>query len=533
MNVHVKPAKPRVRVKAISTPIEMPKAPAVRPTGPGAAYMRGNSGPLFSGWRPGLRETRDDVRVAFRDAAARVSDLVQNSGFIAGMVDQAVTHVVGTGLRLNARPEYETLGMTAGEAAAWGRSVEARFALWADRPLDCDAEARKSFGHLQAVAFRSWFPTGELAATLPTFRAPGETSFLKCMVIPGTRISIENDTTKRLHSGVFLNSFGAPVAYRLRDTSQGLTAPRYQDIPARDRLGRAVLVHVFDGLPGQVRGISPFAPVIGVAKRFDQLNDAQITSALIRAVFAATIESTEPTDEFMQGLLTRAEMTAGGARVDGYLDASAGWLENVDLNLGVNGRFAHLFPGQKLNFHESKGAGPDYRDFANFLLREIARCAGLTFESGTGDYTGASYASINNGMTDLFGLTLYRRKNLVAPFCQQIYENWLDEQIARGLIPFPGGYDGFLARRAAACRAFWKGAGRPKADEIKTAKAHEIWARLGVMTDEMIASELGVDIEDVYEQRKREQDMRKEYGLRESFTDPNDKLTDALVTSGE
>jgi capsid protein len=36
------------------------------------------------------------------------------------------------------------------------------------------------------------------------------------------------------------------------------------------------------------------------------------------------------------------------------------------------------------------------------------------------------------------------------------------------------------------------------------AKAHEIWCRLGVMTDAAIAEDLGHDIEDVYAQRARE-----------------------------
>ena len=45
------------------------------------------------------------------------------------------------------------------------------------------------------------------------------------------------------------------------------------------------------------------------------------------------------------------------------------------------------------------------------------------------------------------------------------------------------------------------------------AKAHEIWSRLGVMTDAVIAEDLGHDIEDVYAQRAREKALRETYGL--------------------
>ena len=102
---------------------------------------------------------------------------------------------------------------------------------------------------------------------------------------------------------------------------------------------------------------------------------------------------------------------------------------------------------------------------------------------------------------------------MIAPLCNAVYEAWLEEEIARGGIPFPGGLTGFLANRAAASRAIWRGAPKPQADDLKTAKAHEIWCRLGVMTDAAIAEDLGYDIEDVYAQRARERAMRETYGL--------------------
>jgi hypothetical protein len=40
-----------------------------------------------------------------------------------------------------------------------------------------------------------------------------------------------------------------------------------------------------------------------------------------------------------------------------------------------------------------------------------------------------------------------------------------------------------------------------------------MWRDMGVITDEMIANDIGVDIEDVYVQRAREAEMRKLYGV--------------------
>lgn len=59
-------------------------------------------------------------------AAARTTDLIQNSGWIAGALDQAVANTVGTGLRLKAMPENDVFGMSNDEAERWAQLVEQR-----------------------------------------------------------------------------------------------------------------------------------------------------------------------------------------------------------------------------------------------------------------------------------------------------------------------------------------------------------------------------------------------------------------------
>jgi hypothetical protein len=55
-------------------------------------FMRGTRGITMSGWRPALRPIQDDVRSSWKDAAARTVDLMQNVGWIAGALQQAVAN---------------------------------------------------------------------------------------------------------------------------------------------------------------------------------------------------------------------------------------------------------------------------------------------------------------------------------------------------------------------------------------------------------------------------------------------------------
>lgn len=501
---------------------------------PVAAFMRGGRAvAALAGFRPALREAQEDVGSAWDDAAARSIDLIQNSGWISGAIDQAVADTVGTGLRLRAAPENELFGASEDAAAEWSNRVEQRFELWANRPLECDVEGRRTFGQMQASGLRSYFGTGETLAELVWRKRSFNTFGTKVRMLPPTRLLRKTDKSRRIVQGVRMDADGLPIGY-IAGRDDPLLGLVEVEATARDAFGRPNVIHIFDGLPGQVRGISPLTPALMVARQFDQLSDATLTSALVQNVFAATLTSDGPTEEIVEGLLSPQELARvkaeGMSAFDAWVDASAGWYDNVAIDLGIKGRLAHLFPGQKLEFTSPTIPTGAYKEFSMHLLREIMRCIGVTFESGTGDYTGATYSSVRMAVNSIFAVTVYRRMFIVVPFCQAVYEAWLEEEIETGRIPFPGGIVGFMQNRAAACRANWRGTPKPQADDLKTAKALEIYDRLGVVSDEMIANDLGVDIEDVYAQRAREQKRREHYGLPEkapavavpSGADPDD-----------
>lgn len=504
-------------IATIAFPAPDPAALPTRPM-PSSQYMRGGRGVTFGGWRPALRESQDDIIDAWDDAAARTIDVVQNSGWLAGAIDQAVANTVGTGLRLKALPENGMFGMSDAESRAWCRMVEQRFELWARQPQECDIEGRRTFGQMQATAFRSWLATGEILAELPWRKRPWNRYGTKVRMLPPHRLSRKTDTMARLAGGVFHDADGLPIAY-LAIRKDPMLGDQEFVVRARDGFGRPRVLHVFDGLPGTSRGISPLTPALQVARQFDQLADATLMAAMVQTLFAATITSDEPTEQVLAGLLTpqeSARMNAQGVSpIEAYLEMLGGFYDNATINVGINGRIAHLFPGQELKFHNANHPSSDYKDFSMHLLRELARCLGLTYESATGDYDGATYSSVRMATGEIYAITKARRENIIAPFCQPVYEAWLEEEIESGGIPFPGGIEGFMANRAAACRAEWRGAPRPQADDIKMAKAHEVWRRLGVMSDAMIANDLGVDIEDVYAQRAAEMELRETYGLPE------------------
>ena len=485
---------------------------------PRGSFMRGGRSVTFGNWKPAMREAQDDISDAWDMAAARMTDAIQNSGWLSGGIEQAVSDTVGTGLRLKAMPENTTFGMSEADARDWAQMVERRFELWARSPQECDIEGKRNFGQMQAVGFSTWLGMGEILAEFPWRRRPWNTYGTKIRMLPPTRLSRQTLKMDRLINGVYTDADGMPIAF-LTTKDTPLLGKQDVRVRARDNYGRqrVILVHV--GAPGTYRGISPMTPALQVARQFDQLADATLTQSILKTLFAATITGDEPTAEVMAGLMTPQEqakmMAAGGSSLETYLEMIGGFYEDATIDLGMNGRIAHMFPGQELKFHTTESPSEDFKTYVNILLREMARGLGLTFEGFTLDYTGATYSSVRMATSSIWSVVRARRENIVVPFCQAAYEAWLEEEIETGRVPFPGGIDNFLLNRVAASRAEWRGSPKPQADDLKTAKAHEVWRRLGVITDEQIANDLGTDIEDVYAQRSRETDLRRLYNLPE------------------
>ena len=370
---------------------------------------------------------------------------------------------------------------------------------------------------------KQWFGTGEILAWLPWIKRSVSQTRTKVLLLPSHRLVQETNVLAGLVQGVWMDSFGLPLGYRLR-TRSVIEQPMWVDMRARDAAGRPNIVHVFDGLPQAARGITPLAPALRVVRQFDQLSDATLTNSLIQAIFAATVESDGPTEHILHALQDENDQGVGPS-MDGFMDARGGWYEKTNIDLGAFGKIAHLFPGEKLNFHASASPSMAYEAFAKFLLREVARCLGLTFEDFTGDYTGATYSSVRMATSVNWPIVLYRRFHIAGRLCQPVYESWLEEEIDAGRVPFPGGLAAFAANRPAAVRADWRGTAKPQADDLKTAKALEVLQAMGVVPDEWIANELGLDIQDVYEARAREQAERERLGIK----GPQELKEDALA----
>ena len=487
-------------------------APSQRPQ-PRSGFMRDSSAGFLSSWRPTLRDSQDDVRQSWGLAAARSIDSLQNSGWLSGAIEQASADTIGNGLRLNALPDTDSLNLDEDDAHDLCRKIERRWRAWSTNPLECDVRGKRTIADLTDAAIRHHYAFGEAVALLPRIARPVSTSALKVMMLSPHRLKQDTDERLNMINGVRMDGNGLPIAYRFSRRSNGFD----QDVEFRARSidGRQQVVHVFDGSPDQVRGITPLAPVLKVVRQYDQLADATLTTALIQTIIAATIKSPAFDGAAFEGFTSDDEDLPD--QVAGSLKARAEWWSGRNLDIGQHGKIAHLFNGEEFALHSAKTPGDHYLPFSKNLLREIARCLGMTYEAMTLDNEGATYASVRMATSSIWFVTMRRRARIAIPFVQAIYAAWLDEEVATGRIQWPGGHAAFVADRAAACQAEWFGPAKPSADDLKTAKAQSERLANGTTSLAFECAEYGLDPETVMEQREYERRMAEKFGLPDPY----------------
>ncbi|WP_378952094.1 phage portal protein [Mesorhizobium sp. ANAO-SY3R2] len=483
---------------------------ATRSATPRAAYFHGEKNRFTFGWNPTLRDRQADVQASWEKAAARAISAIQNSGFMTGIVEVSSGAVVGAGLRMASRPDADSLGWKPEYAAKWSRKVESRFRAWAKKPMACDAAGQMTFGQQQQAAYASYMAYGEILGLLPMIKRRNTRSLTKVLLLPPTRLVNSTDMTSAMVQGVRVDEWGMPVGYRLRKRAPD-GGWKEVDYAAADADGRPNIIHIKDPAIATTRGISPFAPVLKVHRQVDQYMDANLTSALIQTIFAATVRTNISGPAAFDGLITQNEK--GGPDLAGFAASKGEWYDGASIDLSQHGRIAHLFPGDELEFTEAKQPGQQLDHFLGWLHREIARGAGVTYENATGDYRGATYSSVRMAGAIEWLTVMRRRNNIIVPFCDAVFEWWLDEEIATGRIEFPGGYEKFLELKEFAVRATWTGPAKPQADDFKTARAYQVRKEMQATTLAEIAEEYGNDWDDDARQRAAENALHDELGL--------------------
>lgn len=525
-------AKPRVRVKAKSERVRVANPPssarAIR-----SRYLRGDRSGVLGMRKAVTRDASEDVRRSAERAAALAIDFMHNSGWIAGAVMQILCDTIGEELKLNCRAKLKKLGYRDAAAAEWCRLVEEEWRRYAWNPKECDLAGKSTIAEMADAALRSYLATGEAFGIFDFMEAAereryGIETGTKVSLIASHRCPQTTREVEGLQQGIYHDTNNRAVAYKFRARESGIERERQVDA--------ADVIHVMDrgANLNSARGISEIAPALKVLAQSDQLADGTLAKTLLQTVFAATIKSPEQSAEAFQALetLSDIEMPDGFDESDGswgdfigglqrdlleVWDMRLGALKDKGISMSDPARINHLGPGEEFELHTTSLPGSDYVAFFQNLLREIARCLGVTFESLSMDHSNATYSSVLMSVATIWPIVMRRRSRIVIPFLQAIYERWLEEMIERGKIPLKGGVSAFRRHREAIFQAEWHGPGAPSADNYKAVMADKIEMEIGVSSFSDICAKRGKNGQEQIVQLEREKKLFEKAGVPHPF----------------
>jgi lambda family phage portal protein len=380
----------------------------------------------------------------------RARDLVRNNPYAAKALSELVGNQVGTGILPRADTGNDGLNKT----------IDAAFAEWS---AVCDADGQSDFYGLQWLCARTVAESGEVLVRLrPRLADDGMRVPLKLQVLEpdyldhNKTMSLENGT---IIQGVQVDKLGRRNFYWMFGNHPGsLTLMNWRAGFISKPIPADSVLHVYKkDRPGQMRGVTWFAPVMLKMRDLDKYEDAELVRKQIEACFAAFVVTPDPSGE----LTERGTEPTTGNPIE-FLEP--GVIKR--LKLGEDVRF-----GAPSSTH-------GYKDYRSTQLGAIAAGLTLPYELLTGDMSAVNYSSFRGGMLGFQNtIEAYRWLVLVQQLILPIWRKFIDTMVLAGILSEPN----YRVRITA-----------PKfqsVDPEKDANAEKISLRTGAITwPDMVAS---------------------------------------------
>lgn len=361
-------------------------------------YDGASTGRRTDGWR----RVSTDANVAVQSGAARqrntARDMVRNDP-IARRAKEVITHnVVGPGIIPRAKAKTD-------EATARYEDLIVRHF----DTTDIDAAGRHDLYGLQQMVMAAVVESGE-ALVRRRRRVAGDGLAVPFQIhvleadFLDSRVDGPQPNGNSAVQGVEFDVRGRRVAYWLFDEhpgGAGWKLPQSRRVPAED------VAHIYRAdRPGQVRGMTWFAPVMLMMKDFADYRDARLMREKIAACFTVFEEDA---DLSQPGPLGQKQNAAG---------------EEVDSV--APGMVVRLAPGRTVKFASPPNV-TGYNEYVRSIQQGIAAGVGITYEALTGDLSGVNFSSGRMGWLESHrNFDSWQQHLMITQMCRPV-ERWFIE----------------------------------------------------------------------------------------------------------
>jgi len=415
------------------------------------------------------------------------------------IVNSYADTVVDKGLKLQAEPKSDILGITPEEAERWATETNEAFDLWAGSKKSHLAETL-TFYQAQRLMVIYQQRDGEYFVRLNYSKRADLLNPLQIQFIDPNQIRGSEYTTtsgfQSTHDGIDRDLAGREKAYHVwvRDQKQNYKEVLVPRVGARS--GRLFVIHGFmPELPGQGRGFSRIAHILQNLENQEDYALAVLKKCINQSnvvMFNKPSPNNDASDPFESieqgGVVPVSEITAATDPAT----AAAAMVDPVqyqsipEATLRVPGSVGvfNLREGEEIKPFMDSSPLPQYGDYIDSISSYLTASMGMPLEYVKKQFT-ESYSASRAAMLLVDRLRGIWENELDSDSLAPIYEMWLSGEIAAGRRSAPGWTDPRL--RAAWMAHSWASPPMPNIDPMRTAKADKEYVSMGAQTLDRVA----------------------------------------------
>lgn len=452
-------------------------------------YKAASTANIFSDFIGTSSNADSTIRFNLRKIRDRCREQARNNDYAKRYLQLMTTNVVGqNGIRIQSKARNED-----GSLDFIGNQViENAWKQWSKKG-NCTIDGKLSFLDAQKLFIESLSRDGEVLVRHITTNNPLDP--YKIQFLDADYLDEEENQVMKngeeIIMGVKLDPNGKPKSYMLfKDHPHNQYFGNYNrehiELPA-DQLIHAYVPERAE----QTRGVPFMTTALSRLKMLDGYEEAELVAARVGASKMGFFTS-QSGDQY-----------TGDDLEDDYTP-----IMNAEA-----GTFEQLPDGMDFKSFDPQHPASGFDNFHKSVLRGIASGLGVSYVSLANNLEGVNYSSIRQGTLEERDNFRIMQRFMIEHFIQPVFDKWLLQTMSFKddfLLP-PDKYNKFANNIVYIPRSWgW-------IDPVKEVKANVDGLNAGVVTMQDVQANYGRDVEELFEQHQREEELAKQYDIQTAY----------------
>ncbi|NJK40583.1 MAG: phage portal protein [Acaryochloridaceae cyanobacterium SU_2_1] len=458
------------------------KKPQPQPQRQQRSYAGAKISRLTADWIASSTSADSELLTSLRLLRNRSRQLCRDNDYARGAVRSIVNNVIGKGIGLQS-----TVKKLRGESLdektnskiedLWGEWCQARY---------CHTAGTLDFEDIERLIMSSIIESGEVLIRLVRQPFAGSPVPLSLEIIEIDQLCDEH-SGRDIRMGVEMDQWQRPLQYWLYphhpgdyqfSTEQG---SRLITVPARD-----ILHPYLCDRPGQTRGVPWFYSTLTRLRNVGGYEEAELVAARAQAAVMGFIQTPD------------GDLLSDGVEGDQRI-------RNLE-----PGAIEVLAPGEEFTGFAPTRPGDSFDPFIRMMLRGAASGLGLSYESLSRDYSNTSYSSARTALLEERDHYRTLQSWLARNVHQRLFEEWLQLAVLSGALQL----NDYEVNPRRYTKPRWVLRGWQWVDPVKEVAAYKEAIKAGFLTTTQVVAQAGMDVEDIYKERRRELDLAANLNLK-------------------